>query len=274
MSLTTIIAARYCCKLLQIDVCNSKSGKQMSEFLTTTQVQELLQVDRTTVYRMLSDGRLSGVKIGHRWRFCKSKIDDLLSETAPTIEPTPTISFDVLPPTCLQGMQSVSAEAIGIGAIITNATGDPLTQMSNPCRFCKLVNESEKGRAACLEHFSQIAHQTGSAFPQTTCHAGLQCFGAPIIINGMKTAVFIGGQYKSPTQLNHQQHVQQLANTYDLDAADLTAAAAEIPTFDHTQQQKIAEWLPKLTSTLSEIGQERAELLDRLQRIAAMSSVC
>ena len=33
-------------------------------------------------------------------------------------------------------------------------------------------------------------------------------------------------------------------------------------------------WLPKLTATLSEIGQERAELLDRLQRIAAMSAVC
>ncbi len=38
--------------------------------------------------------------------------------------------------------------------------------------------------------------------------------------------------------------------------------------------QKVMAWLPKLTATLSEIGQERAELLDRLQRIAAMSAVC
>ena len=246
----------------------------MSEFLTTSQVQELLQVDRTTVYRMLSDGRLSGVKIGHRWRFYKAKIDELLTETAPTVDPTPTISFDVLPPTCLQGMQSVTAEAIGIGAIITDAAGDPLTQMSNPSHFCKLINESKKGKAACLEHFSQIARQADATFPHTTCHAGLHCFGAPIMINGIKTAVFIGGQYKSPTQLNHHQHVQQLALDYDLDAADLAAAATTIPTFDHDQQQKVAEWLPILTSTLSEIGQERADLLDRLQRIAAMSAVC
>lgn len=246
----------------------------MSEYLTTSQVQELLQVDRTTVYRMLSDGRLSGVKIGNRWRFYKAKIDDLLTETSLTVASIPTVSFDVLPPTCLQGMQSVSADAIGIGAIVTDAVGEPLTQMSNPCRFCKLIYESEKGRAACRADFSLIAHRAGSTLPQITCHAGLQCIGAPIMINGVKTAVFIAGQYKSPAQQNHKQHIQQLADAYNLDAAELAAAAAEIPMFDRTQQQKVADWLPKLTSTLSEIGQERAELLDRLQRIAAMSAVC
>ena len=130
-----------------------------------------------------------GIKIGNRWRFYKAKINELLTETAPTVDPTPTISFDVLPPTCLQGMQSVTAEAIGIGAIITDAAGDPLTQMSNPSHFCKLINESKKGKAACLEHFSQIARQADATFPHTTCHAGLHCFGAPIMINGIKTAV-------------------------------------------------------------------------------------
>ncbi|MFZ0548692.1 MAG: PocR ligand-binding domain-containing protein [Candidatus Promineifilaceae bacterium] len=246
----------------------------MSEFLTTTQVQELLQVDRTTVYRMLSDGRLSGVKIGNRWRFYKTKIDDLLTETSPTVEPASEVSFDVLPTTCLQGMQAVSAEAIGIGAIVTDAAGKPLTQMSNPCQFCKLIYESEKGQAKCLAHFSRVAHRTGSRFSKTTCHAGLECSGTPILINGKKTAVFIAGQYKSPNQLNHKQDIQQLADACDLDAAELTAAAAEIPMFDNDQQQKVADWLPKLTSILSEIGQERAELLDRLQRIAVMSAVC
>lgn len=246
----------------------------MSEFLTTNQVQELLQVDRTTVYRMLSDGRLSGVKIGNRWRFYRTQIDNLLTETLPTANLNPTISFDVLPPTCLQGMQSVSAEAIGIGAVITDAVGEPLTRMSNPCQFCKLIIENEKGRAACRADFSLIAHRAGSTFPQITCHAGLQCIGAPIMINGVKTAVFIAGQYKPTTQPIHEQLIQQLADAYDLDAAALTTAAAEIPTFDRAQQQKVADWLPKLTRTLSEIGQERAELLDRLQRIAAMSAVC
>lgn len=34
----------------------------MSEFLTARQVQKLLSIDRTTIYRMLKDGRLNGIK--------------------------------------------------------------------------------------------------------------------------------------------------------------------------------------------------------------------
>lgn len=271
MSLLFAIAICYYCKLLQIDAFGHILA--MSDFLTTKQIQELLQVDRTTVYRMLSDGRLSGIKIGNRWRFLKTKLDDLLADPPPTPETEPTISFDVLPKTCLQGMQAVSAEAIGVGAIITDTTGKPLTQMSNPCRFCQLIFASKKGQAACLANYAQLAHQAGPTFAQTTCHAGLQCLGGEIKINGVKTAVFITGQYQSATHVNQAHRVPQLAHAYDLDVDDLRQAAAEIPTFDQTQQEKIAAWLPKLTQTLSEIGQERAELLGRLQRIAAMSAV-
>jgi len=231
-------------------------------------------VDRTTIYRMLGDGRLTGVKIGNRWRFLRAKIDDLLAKASMTAEPVPAISIDVLPLTCLQGMQDVSAEAIGIGAITMDLAGQPLTRMSNSCRFCELIYGSAKGRAACLADLSLIANRAGSAYSQRTCHAGLQCVGAPITIIGVKTIVFIAGQFKtSRPRQGQKQRIQQLANAYDLDAADLNAAAAEIRVFDRDQQQKVVDWLPKLTHTLSEIGQERAELLDRLQRIAAMSTV-
>ncbi|MCB8983339.1 MAG: PocR ligand-binding domain-containing protein [Ardenticatenaceae bacterium] len=245
----------------------------MSEFLTTSQVQDLLQIDRTTIYRMLSDGRLSGVKIGAQWRFCKDNIDALLSASTSPTETPQTASFEVLPLTCLQGMQTVVSEAMGIGAIITDAYGEPLTRMSNTCRFCQLIFRSQKGRAACLADFSLLARRSGDSFPQMTCHTGLQCHGAAVKINGVKTAVFIAGQYQTSNSQIDPQHVQSLATAYDLDAAELAAAAAEVPILDRGQQQKVMEWLPKLTRTLSEIGQERADLLDRLQRIAVMSAV-
>src|SRR4051794_39030975 len=51
----------------------------MSELLTVKEVQDLLKIDRITVYRMLRNGRLTGVKIGHQWRFSRSEIDSLFS---------------------------------------------------------------------------------------------------------------------------------------------------------------------------------------------------
>ena len=50
--------------------------------LTAKQVQELLHVDRTTIYRMLKDGRLTGIKVGQHWRFSEQEVDDLVSGAA------------------------------------------------------------------------------------------------------------------------------------------------------------------------------------------------
>jgi len=36
----------------------------MSELLTTHQVQDLLKVDRSTIYRMVEAGRLPAVRVG------------------------------------------------------------------------------------------------------------------------------------------------------------------------------------------------------------------
>ncbi len=245
----------------------------MSTLLTTRQVETLLQVDRTTVYRMLKDGRLRGIKVGNQWRFPQSEIDDLLSYPPQEPEPVETPTYDVLPLTCLQGMQNVSAEAMGISATITDTIGKPLTETSNPCHFCQLIRSSEKGAAACQAHLTRLAQQAHK-FPRLTCHAGVQCTSAPITVNNTKTAVFIANQHTfSPTRNNHQQHIQQLANAYGLDSIALNNAASEFFAPDSKQQKKLAAWIVRLTNTLSEIGQERADLLGRLQRIAHMSAV-
>lgn len=256
---------------MQLDISKCDA---MSEFLTTRQVQELLQVDRTTVYRMSRDGRLTGTKIGNQWRFSKSKIDGLLAGPPAPQEPAAGISIEILPLTCLQGMQNVSAEAIGISAVTTDTEGNPLTQMSNPTRFCQLIRGSEKGQAACQADLTLIAQRAGSPFPNMTCHAGLQCVGSPVTINDTETAVFIACQYDTTSSHTERHwHIQQLAAAYDLDAEELAEAADKIPVLDPDRQRHITAWLPKLTRTLSEIGQERADLLSRLQRIAAMSAV-
>ncbi|MCB8978266.1 MAG: helix-turn-helix domain-containing protein, partial [Ardenticatenaceae bacterium] len=77
----------------------------MDELLTTRQVQAHLQVDRTTIYRMLKDGRLQGVRIGQHWRFPRSSVEAMLAESSapptPAPQPTPMLSTEVLPVHCL-----------------------------------------------------------------------------------------------------------------------------------------------------------------------------
>jgi len=50
----------------------------MSDFLTTRQLQEILHVDRTTIYRMADGGRIPAVKVGNQWRFPRRSIEGWL----------------------------------------------------------------------------------------------------------------------------------------------------------------------------------------------------
>ena len=56
----------------------------MADYMTTKQLVELLQLDRTTIYRMLSAGRLPGFKVGGRWRFSRQEIEAWLRERGRT----------------------------------------------------------------------------------------------------------------------------------------------------------------------------------------------
>ena len=73
----------------------------MQELLTANQVQRLFDVDRSTIYRMASDGRLPAVKIGRQWRFPADGIRRLMAlpsdhktETTIIVEP------EVVPSDC------------------------------------------------------------------------------------------------------------------------------------------------------------------------------
>ena len=122
----------------------------MTNLLTAKQVQELLNVDRTTIYRMLKDGRLTGVKVGQQWRFPASKVDALISGKSGQEEIATDDFFNALPLHCMQPIQDVFAEIADVGSVVTDKEGIPLTRISNSCDFCKLILGSTEGRQSCF----------------------------------------------------------------------------------------------------------------------------
>ncbi len=119
--------------------------------LTAKQTQELLKVDRTTIYRMLKDGRLNGVKVGQQWRFYTSEVNDLLAGVRRSSENEVPVSAEMLPLQCVQSIQDVFAEIARVGSVTADKEGKPLTKISNSCDFCKLILGSDGGRQACNE---------------------------------------------------------------------------------------------------------------------------
>lgn len=249
----------------------------MDQLLTTRQVQDLLKIDRITVYRMLNDGRIKGVKIGNHWRFSRGEIGRLLGEPSEEdeAEPSPIIHVSDFPVECVERMQEVFAGILGVGAITVNLNGEALTEpvFSNP--FCKLMLSNPSSRKACQESWRHIALRTTGNPAFHVCHAGLCYMRSPIKMEGSSVAWMVTGQFFispiSPEKLHEK--IKAVAEKHNLPLSELETSAKNIPILKKSQQLQVQEWAPKVTATVQSMLCERLDLVKRLERIAEISAI-
>ena len=55
------------------------------EFLTTTEAAELLRVHRTTITRLIKDGKLAGTNVGSRVVIARAAIDEFVTRNTATV---------------------------------------------------------------------------------------------------------------------------------------------------------------------------------------------
>jgi excisionase family DNA binding protein len=245
----------------------------MDNLLTAKQVQDLLNVDRTTVYRMLKDGRLVGVKMGKHWRFATREVNDILAGTIRVNEAEVPLPENALPLNCMQPVQDVFAEIAEVGAVTTDKNGNALTRISNSCDFCKLIIGSDEGRMACKESWHKLVSQKDAAPEFTTCHAGLQYARACIEVRGELIAILITGQFyiQKPDEREESERLHSLAEKYHIDESLLAQASKQISVLDSRKIPQISGWLERVANTFEQISSERVNLMGRLRQIAEMS---
>jgi excisionase family DNA binding protein len=118
------------------------------ELLTARQVQELLHVDRSTVYRMAGDGRLSAVRVGKQLRFPAARLNLLLDQGRP--------DGDGPDPRAAQAAVAVAAELLGVTMLVADMAGRPLTGVANPAPWFRTHADDDELRA-CLAHWRALA---------------------------------------------------------------------------------------------------------------------
>ena len=248
----------------------------MPDLLTTKQIQDILKVDRVTVYRMLNSGRLKGVKIGNQWRFPRSEIRRLLGEEpAQQINEPETDELTDFPSECVHNVQDIFAGILGIGAVTVSLSGEKLTDVTHGNPFCRMMLNCPSGRKACKESWKKMVDSSKLQPPFLTCHAGLNYLRAPIVFNDQITAWLVAGQFMinqiEPDSENAK--IQSLADKHNLSFSDLKVAYQKIPVLKQAQMGKVQEWTPKVAATVQSILCERSDFMDRLQRIAELSAI-
>lgn len=118
--------------------------------LTAQQVQKLLRVDKSTVYRMAGDGRLPAVKVGKQWRFPSQAIDRLMGATR---RESDGVTLDGA---AAQSVVDVMAERLGVMMVVTDLDGEPVTSISNPCEWFEERDQDPGVIEACVAEWREL----------------------------------------------------------------------------------------------------------------------
>jgi excisionase family DNA binding protein len=268
----------------------------MADLMTTNQVQQLLQVDRTTIYRMVESGRLPAIRVGKQWRFPRPEIERWLQAQAvvpgngsisasakPANTPAPSSPADsklgnsslreLLPLACVQLIQDAFADLLGVMMVITDMPGQPVTTISNPCGFYIALSQAPDALGQCMRSWRQLAANPAIEPKFYPNEMGLLCARGLIRVGSeLKGMVVIGGIAPEAWPPNADQ-IAGLAEAFGLSLADVEANADAVYRLDKAAQDKALRFVQRTADICSHIAEERNALSGRLQAIASLTTL-
>jgi len=247
----------------------------MDELMTTSELQDFLRIDRTTIYHMLKEGQLPGFKVGGQWRFSRQDVETWLREQGIGVSAVPTHpSPDVLPLDYVQSIQDIFAEAMDVGSIVTRLNGQPLTQISNSCAFCNLILSTPQGFQQCVGSWRALVAPAERRPRLHECHAGLLYARGRIEVEDQFVAMVFAGQVVVDGDVGKvASRLGKLAAACGLAPAQLRDAMLSVHSFAPERIEQFMSLLERVAKTLSRIGQERLVLLRKLRHIAEISAL-
>ena len=250
----------------------------MAELLTTKQLQEILNVDRTTIYRMAESGRVPAVKVGNQWRFSKQQIEAWLQRQAvaalPIGEPLANGNgedWQLFPQECVQLIQDSFADALGVMILVTDLQGTPLTEPSNPCGLYSLAESSPIGRQRCLDLWLRLANEPALAPRFQGSHLGLLCARGLIRVGSEIKGMLIVGGIAPQEWPPSDEHIERVALDLALSPDQVRGHVDQVHHLDPAEQARVLPFVQRMADIFSHIATERQQLTGRLQRIAEIS---
>lgn len=219
---------------------------QETQYLTATDVTRLLRIDKSTVYRMAEDGRLTGVKVGRQWRFPADELERALGIDLSTA-PGPSV-IDVEQ---AEGLSALFADLYGVMAVVTDLEGRPLTPVSNASDYFALLSENADVVSTCIAEWR--AHAADQDFQPTLqpSRFGFLCARAFVRsgfeLVGMVIAGGIGDEDWPPAPAR----LRELAASARVDATDLAATVESVPKLDELASSSMLTALSILARHLS-----------------------
>ena len=250
--------------------------------LTARDMQGLLQVDRSTIYRMAEAQRLPAVKVGKQWRFPAERVNSWLqqrtvtpvavSQSTQTMAGSDSDLQTLLPAECVQLLQDTFAEALGVMMVTTDMQGNPLTEVSHPCGLFKVISQTPNAIQKCIENWTQLEATPGIA-PQFI-YSRLGLLGTRGLIrvgSELKGMVILGGIAPADWPPTPDQ-VATTSAVFGLSSEVLTPHLHEVFYLGQAQRERVLALVQHIADSLAQIANERGVLIEKLKTIAHLAN--
>jgi len=137
-----------------------------SDLMSAEDVESLLGIDKSTVYRMAQDGRLPAIKVGRQWRFPAGPIRGLLegagfelASAAPGVRPAASGALTSADALRLQPLIDLAADLLGVMMVVTDMDGNPTSEVANPCAWFAERRDDPTVLDACVKDWRAFANE-------------------------------------------------------------------------------------------------------------------
>jgi len=254
----------------------------MPDLLTAKEIQTLLQVDRSTIYRMAESGRLPAIKVGKQWRFRADQLDSWLKAQAAAPSALTTGSTNgqpadhaaaLFPLECIQLIQDGFGEVLGVSLAVADMDGEPVTRPSNPGSLYQLLASTRRGCAAWRQQIRQLGQLPALEPRFVPGLAGLLSARALVRVGNELKAMVVAFGVAEPGWQPAPQLAAELAEEWAVSPDEVQTALDAVPRLAPEDQKKVLVTSQRIADILAHIGSERLQLLSRLADIARLSTV-
>jgi excisionase family DNA binding protein len=249
--------------------------------LNARDMQALLQIDRSTIYRMAEAGQLPAIKVGKQWRFPAEQVETWLKGRSVTVtrEPSPApadLTTDghlstLLPLECVQIIQDIFAEMAGVMLVVTDLDGNPVTEVSQPCGLFCAISHVPHAVRTCIESWQPLGAALDLEPKLLPSSLGLLCARGLVRIGSeLKGMVIMGGIAPESWPPPHEE-VQAMALRHGVEPEMFSEHLHEVYYLDPTQRARLLVLVQRIANVIAHIANERLTLMGKLAAIAQLA---
>jgi excisionase family DNA binding protein len=221
-------------------------------YLTARDVQDLIRVDRSTIYRMAESGRLPAIKVGRQWRFPAAAVHAWLEESGNGSEhPRP------LSPA--QEITDLFGDLFGVMVIVTDIAGNPITNVSNPCGYFSAVSGEATALDRCIAEWNALGGQYDFEPRLRPSHLGFLCTRAFIRIGNELSGMVISGGIAPDEWPPSEDRIAEIAKESRVPLSIVEQNIEDVHRIGPEDQERLLAAIAVLARHLSNIASEERQ---------------